>query len=531
MRKFWRIAIFSLLTPFFFSSCNNNQPIIPPLNGDISLLTYDTMTVNYQLPAINNYQENLLEITSSDPSLFTIKDGTSFTNKVIIESNLENKVGNANINFAYDGEMLEYSIDVAVNYPQNMDEAVKAFSLACIKLPANTQFNILLNFYNPLALGDFDASLEIYGWRGIVKYYGYRPGTARELKFEVDTSASYGTTKSNMPVNYQTNIKSFNYYSRSNLSETTVNDSFYIDQVEKSLDVKNSEELFWSVEHGYRPNLPNDNSNLSIIYGAARDICSTINPSWTNLTKYRELFDYLEDMTHYDYGSNLESLGSASMSYYLEGVFLDNGIAVCDGFSKAYALLCGILGLPCFRSYGFPKGENTGHAWNYVQLNGNWYLVCPTWAKIGFNLNDKDDQIKAMAELYGKNISVINYDSFLASKNYFKNMGADYSDLAWPSIKRSDTPYSGNIEEFNYHVTSDAIASLIHQRLVSRPDLLNQSCLYFEFNKNISQSNYNKWINIILTGSGYATNEVKCSLISLYGEDCIYTLICFKTVS
>lgn len=529
MKKILKIVIFTLLTPFFFMSCHKSnpvpppEPIIPPLVADVSLLTYDTMTVDYQLPEIPSYDSNLLEITSSDTSLFTIKD-TSFTDKVVIESNLENKIGIAKINFTYDDVLLDYSIGVAVNYPQTYDEAVNAFSLACIKLPANTRFNITFNFYNIVDYINFDASLEIYGWRSIVKYYNFEIGTSKTNTFEVDTNASYGTIPSRMTSSYDyTNIPSFNYLSRS--VHESENNTFYIDQVEKSLNIKNSEELFWSVEHGYRPILPNGNANLNTIYNNARSICEAIDSNWTNLVKFRQLFDYLTGAVHYDYDPNLSDYGSSSMSYYLEGTLLDISdgkmIGVCDAFSKTYSLLCGIVGLPCFRSYGFPEGENTGHAWNYVQLDGNWYLVCPTWAKIGCSINDKDSR-KNVAALYGgENVSLVSYDTFLASGNYFKAQG--FSDLARPSVNRSSVAYSGNIDEFNYHVRNNNDAIAINTRLKDNEGyfLGNGSSLYFEIDKE-NQGKIEEWANLIVKGV-----NARNAGFAFEGEDNICCLICF----
>ncbi|MDE7107440.1 MAG: hypothetical protein K2O39_03875, partial [Clostridiales bacterium] len=79
-------------------------------------------------------------------------------------------------------------------------------------------------------------------------------------------------------------------------------------------------------------------------------------------------------------------------AYYLEGVFGDgttefggmayNPNAVCDGMSKAYALMCNIEGIPCVRVVGRAgKSINTagGHAWNKVFVNGAWYMVDCTW--------------------------------------------------------------------------------------------------------------------------------------------------------
>ena len=75
------------------------------------------------------------------------------------------------------------------------------------------------------------------------------------------------------------------------------------------------------------------------------------------------LHDWLTMNAYYD--TNYEYYGA-------EGVLL-RGYGVCDSYSKAYVHLCQAAGIPVDRITG------GGHAWNAIQLNGEWYLVDPTW--------------------------------------------------------------------------------------------------------------------------------------------------------
>lgn len=59
------------------------------------------------------------------------------------------------------------------------------------------------------------------------------------------------------------------------------------------------------------------------------------------------------------------------------GFFLHGGYVVCEGYAKAFKILCGRLGVSSILVVGDADGP---HMWNYVQLeNGNWYLVDATW--------------------------------------------------------------------------------------------------------------------------------------------------------
>ena len=62
--------------------------------------------------------------------------------------------------------------------------------------------------------------------------------------------------------------------------------------------------------------------------------------------------------------------------YSIEGIFVYK-TAVCDGYSQAFQLCMELLGIPCVRIIGTANGG--GHAWNAVQLEGEWYQVDVTW--------------------------------------------------------------------------------------------------------------------------------------------------------
>lgn len=82
----------------------------------------------------------------------------------------------------------------------------------------------------------------------------------------------------------------------------------------------------------------------------------------------RAIHDYIVLNTAYD----LES----ESPYDATGVLVD-GKAVCDGYSKAFLLFMDALHIPCVRITGTAGGVN--HAWNAVQLGGNWYQIDATW--------------------------------------------------------------------------------------------------------------------------------------------------------
>ena len=85
--------------------------------------------------------------------------------------------------------------------------------------------------------------------------------------------------------------------------------------------------------------------------------------------------DYLVDNINY------ESSLSKQNIYNIYGALV-NRECVCEGYARAFKYLLDELNIPCIMVIGTgtnSQGETENHAWNYVQLDGNWYAVDTTW--------------------------------------------------------------------------------------------------------------------------------------------------------
>ncbi len=67
---------------------------------------------------------------------------------------------------------------------------------------------------------------------------------------------------------------------------------------------------------------------------------------------------------------------NATNAYSAYGALVE-GRAVCEGYSKAMAMLCNRIGIECVIVTG--KGGNQEHMWNMLKYNGNWYHMDVTW--------------------------------------------------------------------------------------------------------------------------------------------------------
>ena len=89
------------------------------------------------------------------------------------------------------------------------------------------------------------------------------------------------------------------------------------------------------------------------------------------IEKERIIHDYLVDISEY---KDLE----APYSHEMPGVFL-YGIGVCEGISKAFKYLCDKVGIQSGIIVGNVKGEDIAHAWNQINIDGDWYHIDVTF--------------------------------------------------------------------------------------------------------------------------------------------------------
>lgn len=208
----------------------------------------------------------------------------------------------------------------------------------------------------------------------------------------------------------------------------------------KAVAVRNVEELIEAVQSGYRPIAM---GSVLTFYNKARDFCYTyITDDMTDMEKLHVFYDYLAGDVTYDYSAlhlftlieslngctlaqaktkinaaladdsmgfsesmktvittardsaaDVDALISALKTDYLqklsafsaEGVFNDE-LAVCEGISYAFVLLCRIEGIECRQITGYAtNGGWVAHAWNKVRLDGVWYCVDATWGNVYLN--------------------------------------------------------------------------------------------------------------------------------------------------
>ena len=155
-------------------------------------------------------------------------------------------------------------------------------------------------------------------------------------------------------------------------------DDFNINNVSKTIPVSTSDQLVHVLMNGYKP-APVSGSKAEIVYNKAKDVLLEIcNDDMTDFEKLRAIYEWLVMNVEYD-NKALElsesGLTSAELTKYdawfAEGVF-NNGVAVCEGYAKAFLILSKIENIPTI----IVSGDS--HAWNKVLYNGEWFGIDAT---------------------------------------------------------------------------------------------------------------------------------------------------------
>lgn len=127
------------------------------------------------------------------------------------------------------------------------------------------------------------------------------------------------------------------------------------------------------VEDCYRFTKDEINSNKEEFDIAIEDIMQKVNKGKDDFEKEVLIHDLLCKSVVYD--SEFDKYGENTI-YSAYGALV-NGHAVCEGYARAFKLLCYYAGIECILITGDSKG--IGHMWNMVKLEGNWYHVDVTW--------------------------------------------------------------------------------------------------------------------------------------------------------
>lgn len=105
-------------------------------------------------------------------------------------------------------------------------------------------------------------------------------------------------------------------------------------------------------------------------------VAAVVKPEMTQRQKAEALNNYVAQNVKYDFNGFREFQAGKNV-YNLQTAYsgLVEGSAICQGFARAYKLLCDKAGIPCVVVFGTTKQFGTTHAWCRVNLDGKWETV------------------------------------------------------------------------------------------------------------------------------------------------------------
>ena len=146
-----------------------------------------------------------------------------------------------------------------------------------------------------------------------------------------------------------------------------------------------------------------------------------------NYEDIKMVHDYLVDNIEYD------TTISRNNIYDVYGALV-NRIAVCEGYARSFKYILDEMGIPCVLVIGTgtnSQGETERHAWNYVELEGNWYAVDCTWDD-PIIIGGGGQTLESRYKYFLKGANEFNTDHI--SSGYFTPKGKEFS---YPNLSRN----------------------------------------------------------------------------------------------
>lgn len=192
-------------------------------------------------------------------------------------------------------------------------------------------------------------------------------------------------------------------------------------------------------------------------------------PAASAVEQYKAIHDYVCELASYNHEA--AATGHISEAHTAYGLLVDGDQVVCEGYSKAFKVLCDAVDLPCMLVAGeaVSSGQFSGisnHMWNLVLIDGGWYAVDTTW-------DDVDHY--TLSPCPGMELSMVGYDYFLNNAPFLeggeeqnhRSSGNIYFAYSWPMTFSLPQLADGSYASFS----TDRIALTFLSDDLSIPDI------------------------------------------------------------
>lgn len=184
--------------------------------------------------------------------------------------------------------------------------------------------------------------------------------------------------------------------------------------------------------------------------------------SESRLYTVRAIHDYICEHATYNYDALGRSAYTYGDAYTPAPLFTGKGTFVCEGYSKAFKILCNRFDIPCalVSGMGMTSASSGGpHMWNYVQMDdGKWYGVDSTWDD---SVTWSDGTHDLTYFLVGKETVVFNNQTF--QKDHLPDgqimTNPTNFDMVYPTL--SETAYDRYIVDTDSPITLTTLGASI----------------------------------------------------------------------
>ena len=380
-------------------------------------------------------------LPSSRKCVWYLDDGYTipYNHGPMIEGNLE-LYGRSEVSYTIDCSILEVTPKTKVDSEEELIDLfsylifsrVYSYTVTLNYTPETEEFATLL-----CDRCKIDCAYQLG-----TSYNSYKKELALTVQYKNINTSSIKSLYEENSISYYTQHNSLNLIANENPRGNDF--TLFIDSIDNTFEVSDSEQLYYVLEHGYRPVIKEGSTDLNNLYNKMRNVLKEIiSDDMNDYDKVLAIYEWLIMNVTYDKVALQLSDNPNIMAYhsfFLEGVFDDN-LAVCDGISKALVCLCNMEGIPAIRVTGTGKQN---HAWNKVCINNKWYVVDATSG--GTIINDSFEILTHRFFL----ITDEDYSSFYAEDGkYYSDFVASGEYDYYDNYK-----YTYNLHEYKYKCES-----------------------------------------------------------------------------
>ena len=173
---------------------------------------------------------------------------------------------------------------------------------------------------------------------------------------------------------------------------------------------------------------------------AARALLDQVDLSLSDAAIALQLHDLLIDTAWYNIEAGADDYAHTAYGALVEDSSGNPGGALCDGYALAYEYLLQRAGVTSTMVCGYAgssEDDTEKHAWNLVQLDGDWYEVDATWDDLDFLLSPDEEGYDLLAE------ALSDEDYMRRIRHYMFNRTTDQMRSFTPGDEYTYSSYNG----------------------------------------------------------------------------------------